>query len=112
MQLRMPGVPAERRLNGNRAAHRMRYCELVSESNCPCVQLIQQHLGGLKVRGIEALSEPNVCFRKHLARFVAPTLLLVKARQTCSRSELPRFAQLVPRCSDRSTKVIFGIPIL
>jgi hypothetical protein len=73
---------------------------------------MQQRLGGLKVRGIEALGEPSICVGKHLARFVAPTLLLVKARQTCSRSELPRFAQLVPRCSDRSTKVIFGIPIL
>jgi hypothetical protein len=47
-----------------------------------------------------------------LARFVAPPLLLEKARQTYRRSELPRFAQLVPRYSDRSTKVIFGIPIL
>src|SRR4026209_793401 len=72
---------------------------------------MQQRLGGLKVRGIEALGEPSVCFGKHLARFVVPTLLLVEARQTCSRSELPRFAQLVPRCSNRSTKVIFGISI-
>ena len=88
------------------------YGELVSESNCPSVQLMQQRLGGLKVRGIEALGEPSVCVGEHLARFVAPTLLLAKARQTCRRSELPGFAQLAPRRSDRSTKVIFGIPIL
>ena len=73
---------------------------------------MQQRLGGLKVRGIEALGEPSVCFGKHLARFVASTLLLAKTRQTCSRSELPSFAQLVPRRSDRSTEVFFGLPIL
>ena len=90
----------------------MRYSELVSESNCLCVQLIQQRLGGLKVRGIEALGEPSVCVGEHLARFVAPILLFAKARQTCRRSELPGFAKLVPRRSDRSTEVFFGVPIL
>ena len=73
---------------------------------------MQQRLGGIKVRGIEALGEPSVCVGEHLARFVAPTLLFAKARQTCSRSKLPRFAQLVPRRSNRSTEVFFSLPIL
>ena len=72
---------------------------------------MQQRLGGLKVRGIEALGEPSVGVREHLARFVAPTLLLAKARQTCRGSELPGFAQLVPRRSNRSTEVSFGLAI-
>jgi hypothetical protein len=89
----------------------MRYGEHFSES-APGVQLMQQRLGGIKVRDIEALGEPSVCVGEHLARFVAPTLLLAKARQTCRSSELPSFAQLVPRRSDRSTEVFFGLPIL
>jgi hypothetical protein len=81
-------------------------------AKCFCVQLIQQRLGGLKVRGIEALGEPSVCVGEHLACFVAPTLLLAKPCQTCRRSELPGFAQLVPRRSDRATEVFFRSPIL
>ena len=92
----MPGVPAGRRLNGNGAAYR----------------IMQQRLDGLKLRGIEALGQPTVCVGEHLARFVAPILLLAKARQTCRRSELPSFAKLVPRRSDRSTEVFSGLPIL
>ena len=41
-----------------------------------------------------------------------PTLLLAKTRQTCSRSEFPSFAQLVPRGSDRLTEVFFGLPFM
>ena len=104
----MPGGPAEGRLNGNGAAHWVRY----TKSNCPCVQLIQQRLGGLKVRSVKPFGEPVVCVGEHLARFVAPTLFFAKARQTCRRSELPGFAQLVPRRSDRSTEVFRGVPIL
>ena len=89
----------------------MGYGEFLSDST-PRAQLMQQRLGGLKVRGIEALGEPIVSIGEHLARLVAPTLLLAKASQTCCRSKLPGFAQLVPRCSNRLTKLIFGIPIL
>jgi len=41
VSFRMPAIPPERRLNGNGAAHRMRYGELVSESSCPLSQLMQ-----------------------------------------------------------------------
>jgi hypothetical protein len=38
---RMPAISAERRVNDNGAAHRMRYGELIRESNCPLSQLMQ-----------------------------------------------------------------------
>ena len=51
-------------------------CQFVAESTSQRVQLIQQRLGALKVRGIEAFGELTICVGKHLPRFIAPTCLL------------------------------------
>src|SRR5262249_39617298 len=65
-------------------------------------------LGGLKVGGIEAFSEPTVYFGEQSACFVVPALLFAEARQTCGRSELPGFAELELRGCDCLTKAVLS----
>jgi hypothetical protein len=65
-------------------------CQLVAESTPQRVQLIQQRLGALQIRGVETFGVPTVCVGEDLPRFIASTCLLEETGKTCRRPEFPK----------------------
>ena len=79
-----------------------------SRSACSVSQFVEQRLGVLQIRGVEALGEPVVDVREYRACFGATAAVAKQSRETDRRAQLPSLGLYVLCERNRLAEVGLG----